>query len=432
MSAIQIPQMQGNCRRLLHPLLLVAAWCLVGAPVWACNVPVFRYALERWAPGPYYLAVFHTSDDAQSVRDLLGTLEDRPINIHAEAVDVDEIEEDDWRLAGMELDRENLPWAVVRYPPRGPQPSPVAWSGQLDKKTLDSLISSSVRQEVVRRLLTGESGVWVLVESGDREKDETARKTLERELARAKSHFRIPGVGELDYSVTDAPELPAFYDPAVHDLDEIIPLKVDFSLLSLSRDNAAEQGLLAMLLNSEPDLEEHADQPIVFPMFGQGRMLWALVGKGINEGNIFEACMFLTGPCSCEVQTMNPGTDMVMEFDWWGALEGRVPPPPEISPEMLTGVAPLLDDELDQPDPAAVAMVSEEVDGGGETREAGIPREVASVAPTRPAAPGDAEAAKPGAQGIGAPVFVVTGVVLGGLLVVVAAVTLVLVRKKKE
>ncbi|TVS09543.1 MAG: hypothetical protein EA424_26910 [Planctomycetaceae bacterium] len=413
----------------MRPLLVVAAWCLVGAPVWACNVPVFRYALERWAPAPYYLGVFHTSDDAQSVRDLLGTLEDRPINIHAEAVDVDEIEEDDWRLAGVELDRENLPWAVMFYPPRGPHPSPIAWSGQLDKITLDSLISSSIRQEVVRRLLTGESGVWVLVESGDREKDETARKTLERYLAKAKSHFRIPGVGELDYSVTDAPELPAFYDSAVHDPDEIIPLKVDFSLLSLSRDNAAEQGFLAMLLNSEPDLDEHADEPIVFPMFGQGRMLWALVGKGINEGNIFESCMFLTGPCSCEVQTMNPGTDMVMEFDWWGALEGRVPPPPEISPEMLTGVAPLLDDEMDQHD--SVAMVSEEV-GGDERRETGISREVASVAPTRPAAPEDAAAAEPGAQGIGAPVLVVTGAVLGGLLVVVAAVTLVLVGKKKE
>ncbi|HUQ72324.1 MAG TPA: hypothetical protein VM165_22550, partial [Planctomycetaceae bacterium] len=26
---------------------------------WACNVPVFRYALEHWRPDPYRLTVLH-------------------------------------------------------------------------------------------------------------------------------------------------------------------------------------------------------------------------------------------------------------------------------------------------------------------------------------------------------------------------------------
>ncbi len=433
MRAFQSPRLSENSRWFLMYLAAAAVWCITWVPAWGCNVPVFRYALERWAPDPYYLGVFHTADDEQAVSGLLATLEDRPVNVFAEGVDVDELEEDDWRLSGIELDRENLPWAVMRYPPRGPQTPPIAWSGQLDEETLDLLTNSSVRQEVVRRLLTGESAVWVFVESGDPEKDETARKTVERYLAEAKSKLRIPGVEELDYSPTDpdAAPAPTAALPAFDDMADAIPLKVDFSLLSVSRENAAEQGFLTMLLNSEPDLGEYAGEPMVFPVFGQGRALWALVGKGINAENIFESCMFLTGPCSCQVKSMNPGTDMMMDFDWWGALEGRVPPPPEISPDMLTSVAPLLDDDaMDEPD--RVATISEEIDGGHEPREAADSPEVAGAAPVRPAAPEGSRAPDTDSPGAGPPMFVVTGAVLGGLLLVVAAATAVLLGKRKE
>src|SRR5262245_53434181 len=38
---------------------LVAGLLLTAAPASACNVPVFRYALERWTTDPYEVIVFH-------------------------------------------------------------------------------------------------------------------------------------------------------------------------------------------------------------------------------------------------------------------------------------------------------------------------------------------------------------------------------------
>jgi hypothetical protein len=51
-------------------------------------------------------------------------------------------------------------------------------------------------------------------------------------------------------------------------------------------------------------------------VFGRGIVLFALVGDGISEENIEESCMFLTGPCSCQVKALNPGLDMLIKFKW--------------------------------------------------------------------------------------------------------------------
>ncbi len=428
------------CRLCAQLSIIVAAWCAAAGAALACNVPVFRYALERWPPDPYHLAVFHAGGEEgeESVRNVLKSLEDQPVNLLAEAVDADQIEADDWRLTDVELDRENLPWAVLRYPPRGGQVPPVAWAGTFDPETLKRLTNSSVRQEIARRLLTGESAVWILVESGNREKDEAARKILERDLAEIKGKLQIPGLQELDYSPTDPEAADATAPPAAdtqmspfNDPADAIPLKVDFSLLSLSRDHAAEQGLLSVLLHSEPDLHEYADQPMAFPVFGQGRALWALVGKGINAENIFESCAFLTGPCSCQIKSMNPGTDLLMDFDWQGALEGRVPPPPEISPDMLTAVAPLLDEDdeaMHSGQAAATAALEEYNDADA---RGGSP-ELASAAAGSPAAPQGPESTHASYREAGGMFVIVTGAVLGGLLLVVATATVVILGKKKE
>ncbi len=56
-------------------------------------------------------------------------------------------------------------------------------------------------------------------------------------------------------------------------------------------------------------------------MFGRGRLLYALVGEGINADNISEACQFMAGPCSCVVKDYNPGTDLLMTVDWEASLD---------------------------------------------------------------------------------------------------------------
>jgi hypothetical protein len=107
--------------------------------------------------------------------------------------------------------------------------------------------------------------------------------------------------------------------------------KPSFSTLPVARDDPAEQFLVRMLLGSEQDLAAFAD-PIAFPVFGRGRVLYALVGKGITEENVSEAVGFLVGPCSCQIKELNPGADLLITAAWEdgmtaGAGEPREPPP---------------------------------------------------------------------------------------------------------
>jgi len=94
-------------------------------------------------------------------------------------------------------------------------------------------------------------------------------------------------------------------------------LKISFSAIRVSRSDPAEEMLVRMLMRSEPDLEtEHAGKPMVFAVFGRGRVLHALVGEGITAENIMRDCRFLVGPCSCQVKDLNPGTDLLISAAW--------------------------------------------------------------------------------------------------------------------
>ena len=106
-------------------------------------------------------------------------------------------------------------------------------------------------------------------------------------------------------------------------------MRIAFSVYRLSRTDPAEQPLVTMLLNSDTGLEG----PIAFPIFGRGRALWAMAGKGLNAEMISEAGMFLTGACSCEAKELNPGVDLLFAADWEQGLSA--PPPKEPVPVPL-------------------------------------------------------------------------------------------------
>ena len=78
-----------------------------------------------------------------------------------------------------------------------------------------------------------------------------------------------------------------------------------------------------ILLSSEDDLKDF-DEPIAFAVFGRGRAMPALVGKGINNAMIDDACTFLSGPCSCQVKRQNPGFDILTSVNWDELLEAQI------------------------------------------------------------------------------------------------------------
>jgi hypothetical protein len=74
-------------------------------------------------------------------------------------------------------------------------------------------------------------------------------------------------------------------------------------------------------MKMEPDLDELADQPMVFFFYGRGRAMWPFVGKGITADNLAGETQFLAGPCSCTVRDQNPGLDQLMRWDWDSTAE---------------------------------------------------------------------------------------------------------------
>ena len=95
-------------------------------------------------------------------------------------------------------------------------------------------------------------------------------------------------------------------------------------------------------MQSESDLLEHTDEPMVFPVFGRGRLLGCLFGEYITKKHIDEATFFLSGACSCEVKDLNPGVDLLMAAPWdYVVMNSFIEDEP--LPE-LTGVLPDFDD----------------------------------------------------------------------------------------
>lgn len=283
---------------------LVLSGLLTALPLalYACNIPVFRYALEHWSPDLYRGTIFHAGDlsdaDRQLIADLEKSVETRRVNLQLRVVSADTIENpaDQLLLAG--CNPQTGPCLVLQYPTYLRLDHPV-WSGAWNAQTLAELTDSPARKEILKRLVAGESAVWVFLESGNSEQDVAAQRVLTSELKRLQTTLKLP-------ELTDSPEDVLLGGPE---------LRITFSSLSLNRDDPAEAGLIATLLAAEDDLAD-LHEPLVFPVFGRGRALLPLVGAGITNENIRSSATFLVGACSCQVKELNPGFDLLVSADW--------------------------------------------------------------------------------------------------------------------
>ena len=316
-------------RTIIVCLPLLALIAGLAAPAGACNVPVFQYALENWEPDAYGVVIFHRGPidkDSKAVVDFLGHAADgatAPANVSTRAIDVDKPMSPGIEKIWKAQANPKLPCMLVLPPIRyGMDPTKGIRSGPPTMAAAEALIDSPVRRKVARALLDGDAGVWVLLESGDTKADDAAAKLLGKELRRAADLVELPPQDPYDLDYADPYDSPTPDDtqPAAPAEAEP-PAKPSFSMVRLSRSDPAEGDFITMLLTSEPGLaEEKPVRPMALPMFGQGRVLTALIGKGINTDNILEICQFLVGPCSCTVKEQNPGADMLFAVDWASAV----------------------------------------------------------------------------------------------------------------
>lgn len=259
----------------------------------ACTIPVFRYALDRWEADPFRLVVPKSwATDREKVKLLV------PLRGNALANVLVEESEDP------ALDRAR--WLF-------PHHDSVLWEGPLESASLATVLDSPARQELIERILDGDSVIWVVATKGS--------DTAEVERVRARLRF-LEQVADLPVQNPDDPDSQLGPGP---------DLKLKFSVLPLLLDDPAERLFARMLAG--PDHAAFVEEGTAFaaPVFGRGRVLGAWPLDELDDPTIEDTSLFLTGRCSCRVKNENPGWDLLLKVDWENALAraGEEPDPAE-------------------------------------------------------------------------------------------------------
>jgi hypothetical protein len=322
----------------------IVALLLLGSVAMACNIPVFRYALERWRPDACEVIVFHEGelkpDELSALAKLegsgagkqdgtgAGAEEERPnVKLIRSRIgdDPDARNRAIWEsMKGS--DGVRLPYVVVRTVVSDKR-AVNSWHGPLDQFEPSRLLDSPIRRELSRRLLGGHAVVWLLIKSPDASKTAKAKGLLTEELKKLSRTVEFPeGLG-----------LPG------SELYAEVPLLMEFSLLEVDPNDPAESFLMGLFRGFHPEASEQG-QPLLVPVFGRGRALEVIPGDRLDGELIGDLTRYLCGACSCQVKEQNPGFDLLVSTAWDRELfgeEGETPPPakefdPDTAPTLLT------------------------------------------------------------------------------------------------
>ncbi len=321
----------------------------------ACQVPVFRFALERWEADQFHLYVLHQEPISPSLQKKLQALDAElltqppPANLQIESIDVSKISEAE-RLSIPGMERvETYPSFLLQAPATWNVNEP-AWLAPASAEALDLMLDSPARQRCAEHLLGGASVVWLLIESGAEEADNKALAQLQEGLAKTEESIALPeGVMRPDEVGQAEGEV---------DLDDVlrspIPLKIAFEIVRIRRDDPAESIFLQMLAGPAGF---PGSGPMVVPVFGRGRTMGLLPASRLGTDGIVAASTYLCGTCSCQVKSGNPGYDLLFHAAWHEHLRhGLVVVEKELPPLPSTGdLFPEQPPEIPRPSPAAPA-----------------------------------------------------------------------------
>lgn len=300
---------------------------LVTASSLACQVPVFRYALERWQADTFRLQLIHQGEAPAEL-----SIEPKHLNLEFESINVDNLTPNE-RFAVVGIEKLTEYPAFLLHPPKSwKNPEPLVFPGT--KETLESIINSPLRQRIKNDLLEGQSAVWVLVEGSDHSANESTFNLLNDTLKEAAKSIQIPeGVIQADQVGKVGKDI---------NLDDVlrssIPLKISFKIERVKRSDPAEQTFLSVLTTNRYSPPQ---EPLVVPIFGRGRTPGPLLGSSITAETITIACEYLCGACSCQVKSGNPGYDLLFQANWQEKLQSGL----VVVDKSLPTVLPSLNDE---------------------------------------------------------------------------------------
>lgn len=318
----------SRLRKTLRRVPAVLVFIVTAAGAFACNIPVFRFALERWRQDEVAVTVFHhgqlTAADEEQVNRLrmMSVRAGGTLNMDVRAIDPAEglSTSDEALYAGVagELREDSGSVIAVARLKAGRGREVTLHEGLLSSFEPAGLFSSPVRSELKARMLRGDAVVWLLLKGdSDRQTDEV-RDRLRATLASLPGQLELPeGIGE----------------PG-SELYSEVPLLLQFSVLEVDPDDDREANLVRLLRRLQPAAAERG-LPIAAPVFGRGRVLEVIPGDQLSSELIVDLTRFLSGACSCQVKDLNPGFDLPMTADWQTELFGEEEAPPEEQPESL-------------------------------------------------------------------------------------------------
>ena len=307
--------------RALVSILLLFAFA---ARLDACAVPVFRYALERWESDPFQLVVFNAGPLSaamdQRLRDLEPVLTENQgarVNFKVTRVDTTQPVPPLWKEL-WQAEKDHTGPRIALCTPEWTKGEDALWSGALTDESLDKLIDSPKRQEIVNHLLKGTAVVWLVVETSDEAKNAALHGLLEAESARMVNDIIIPaGIGRDGVDVRSS-----------------LPIEVSFATVKVKQDDPAEAILMRLLTNGEALAE-----PTLFPVFGRARALASMPAKTVNKDLLDETGRFICGACSCQVKAQNPGFDLLVKANWESIFGEQAAPPPD--PKLTPATKPI-------------------------------------------------------------------------------------------
>lgn len=323
-GASQNYAMSGTDSSRLRILKLFAAIMVCSVAASACNIPVFRFALERWKPDACEIVVFYeqpmSADDEQTMQNLERASQSHGGHANLNVIRCDVSANEDPELQNLWVSTKEktglaLPVVVARSL-KGRGKTINHWHGSVADLREVGMLNSPARTELMNRLQNGDAVVWLILKSADEEKTQAVRNLLQKQCDALPRELELPeGIG-----------LPG------SELYSEVPLLLQFSVLEIDPKDPNEQYLVKQLSGFHPDAVT-AGETLAVPVFGRGRALEVIPAPQLDADLIHDLTEFLCGACSCQVKEQNPGFDLLLSTDWNLTLfgENSEGPPPEAS-----------------------------------------------------------------------------------------------------
>lgn len=277
-----------------------------------------RVGFWKWKPDYYRAVVIYNAENPvesdEGLKAIQAKTEDktRSLNLSLRKIDVtDKANIDEKTTEVLKIaEPEKFPFTIIYFPENSDVENPL-WTGHVTLEEADTVADSPARREIARRLLKGESAVWLLIESGVEYKDYRILKLLSEEIKNIGSN---PSGGETP--------VPPKTDGAK---EENKPGKhVKMSIMRISRDDTAEKSLLNMLNFIEPEIMNVSNEPVLVPVYARGRVLELFPNDEINRDNIRNTIGLLAGENIDRETGLKTGTALLLSVNWDGFTDRKL------------------------------------------------------------------------------------------------------------